>query len=422
MFRILHLYKESFRSLQPTIWILSLATCINRSGSMVVLFTSLYLTNELHFSITNAGICMSFYGVGSILGAFTGGWLADRRTVSSVMIFSLFSSGCILLFITIAKTPVAISAIIFSYSFVADLFRPCVSKATAAYSTSKNRARSISLTRLASNIGFSIGPVMGSLLVILIGYKWLYVIDAFTSFSAATLLFICLPKTQTHVGEKTEPVKVFSVYQDKRYLFFLGLVMLYGICFFQLFSSVPQYLNKECHYEMSTMGLLLGLNGLLVVLLEMPLVTTLEKKKKNSFKYVTIGSWLVPLAFFMLKVGGGAFIWSFLYLVTITVSEIYCLPFMMNYVLSRPVKKRQGQYSALYSISYGVANMIAPLLGLGIAGNYGFGTMFNFFILLGLVTTIGFIFLYRKVIPSTQQNDMVGVKENVELVTVKVKS
>ena len=86
---------------------------------MVLLFTSLYLTNELHFEIAQAGICMSFYGVGSVLGAYTGGWLTDRTNTTGIMIFSLLSSSLILLLILIAKTPYTIASVIFLYSFTA---------------------------------------------------------------------------------------------------------------------------------------------------------------------------------------------------------------------------------------------------------------------------------------------------------------
>jgi ABC-type antimicrobial peptide transport system permease subunit len=53
-------------------------------------------------------------------------------------------------------------------------------------------------------------------------------------------------------------------------------------------------------------------------------------------------------------------------------AEIFAMPFMMNYAISRPLKERQGQYSALYSMSFGIANITAPILGLGIADKYGF--------------------------------------------------
>jgi MFS family permease len=78
------------------------------------------------------------------------------------------------------------------------------------------------------------------------------------------------------------------------------------------------------------------------------------------------------------------------YTFVITMSEIYAMPFMMNISLSRPDKSRQGQYAALYSIAYGLANIAAPLLGLGIAARYGFDTMFWVLIVVSTFLAFGF--------------------------------
>ena len=397
MYRILNLYKESFSNLRPTVWMLAFVTFINRSGSMVLLFTSLYLTNELHFTIAEAGICMSFYGVGSVLGAYTGGWLTDRRDTTHVMIVSLLSSGLILLFFLSAQTPSAVSGIILLYSFAADMFRPAIGKAIAIYSAPENRTRSFSLIRLAVNLGFSVGPALGGILAAYVGYKWLYIIDAGTSFGAGVILIFFLPKAKDgHTKkEKTIVPAASSAYRDRKYLFFILMVAFYGICFFQLMASIPQYFNKECHYNEDMIGVLMGVNGLLVVLIEMPLITILEKKQRNIFHYIIIGSFCVPIAFLILNFGGGLFITSLMYILVITLSEIFCMPFMMNHSLSRPVKERQGQYSALYSISFGVSNIIAPVLGLGIADRFGFDYMFYLFVFLGLLTMGGFMYLKR---------------------------
>ncbi len=377
---------------------LSLVTFINRSGSMVLLFTSLYLTNELHFTIAEAGICMSFYGIGSVLGAYTGGWLTDKSDITRIMIFSLISSGCILLFILVATTPVAVSSIIFLYSFAADMFRPAIGKAMAAYSSPENRTRSVSLMRLAINLGFSVGPAMGGLLAIAVGYKWLFIIDAATSFTAGAILFFFLPKTQSDQVKKDKVVvsSASSAYKDREYLFFILMGTIYGTCFFQLIASVPQYFNKECHYSEDTIGWLMGLNGFFVVLLEMPLVTALEKKQKNIFRYIIMGAFCASFSFLILQLGNGMFIWSLVFILVITMSEILCMPFMMYYSLSKPINERQGQYSALYSISYGIANIIAPIVGLGIADRFGFDVMFYFFVLVGLIAVGGFVYLKKK--------------------------
>ncbi len=398
MNKILSLYKESFSNIQRNIWVLSIAMFINRSGSMVLLFTSLYLTKDLHFTIAEAGLALSFYGIGSVLGSYAGGWLTDRYHFYNIMFYSLILSGLILLLLLVAYTPFQISSVIFVYAFASDIFRPANSKAIAAYSTPENRTRSVSLVRLAVNLGFSVGPAVGGFVALYLGYKLLFIIDAFTSIAAAGLLYLYLPKKdlqQTKVSSAEIKNSSPSAYKDVPYLIFILLVAVYGICFFQLFASVPQYFDKVCHYSEDTIGLLLGLNGLLVVLIEMPLVTHLEKERK-LFKYIIIGVLCLPVSFAILKFGEGMILPAIVYTVIITLSEIYAMPFMMNYSLSRPAKERQGQYSALYSIAYGISNIVAPVLGLGIANTYGFNSMFYLMITLSLLTAIGFIWLSNK--------------------------
>ena len=398
MQRIFSLYKEAFSSLQPNIWILSIAMFINRSGAMVLLFTSLYLTNDLHFSIAQAGVTMGFFGIGSVLGAYAGGWLTDRKNFFDIMVLSLLASGLILPLMLFATTQVEIAAIIFAYAFASDMFRPANSAAIAEYSTPGNRTRSVSLVRLAINLGFSVGPAIGGFVAMHLGYKWLFVIDASSSFTAAAMLFMFFPKhkrVRSHQPGSALLDSSTSAYRDYYYLFFIFLVSVFGLCFFQLFASIPQYFNKVCRYNEGTIGLLLALNGLMVVIFEMPLVTWLGKKN-DLFSYIIAGTICIPVAFLILLFGNGLIIMAVIYTVILTFAEIFAMPFMMNYTLSRPPKERQGQYSALYSISYGIANIAAPSLGLWIAGRYGFNSMFYFFILISLLAALGFRWLKNK--------------------------
>jgi len=390
--RLFQSYTASFANLQRNIWVLSIAMFINRSGALVLLFGSLYFTKDLHLSFGTAGLIMSFYGIGSVLGSYAGGWLADRRDHFSIMVFSLVFSGAILLLLIPAKDPFIIGVIIFVYAFVSDIFRPANSKAITLYSTPENRTRSVSLVRLAINLGFSVGPAAGGFLAMHFGYHLLFVMDACTSFGAALLLVKYLPRQSKEEKSaiKTQVrLKESSAYKDLPYMFFIALIALYGTCFFQLFASVPQYFSKICLYTDDMIGLLLGLNGLLVVLIEMPLVAALEGNKK-TFPYIIWGTICLPVAFGILLFGKGLVVWSLLYTLIITLSEILAMPFMMNIALSRPAKERQGQYSALYAISYGISNIVAPLLGLYIADLYGFDVMFVIFIMLSISVAIGF--------------------------------
>ncbi|MBL7925019.1 MAG: MFS transporter [Bacteroidia bacterium] len=395
MLGLLQLYRKSFSNLQKNIWILAVAMFINRSGSMVLLFTSLYMTRELHFSIGQAGVVMSFYGIGSVLGSYAGGWLTDRKNYFDVMVASLLLSGLVLFSLLFVKTLYGIAAVIFIYALTADAFRPANSKAIAVYSDALNRTRSVSLVRLAVNLGFTVGPAVGGFIALYLGYKWLFVIDALTTFGAAGLLYFYLPRqTLTHTPQASKVLanSSTSAYRDLRYLCFIFLVALYGTCFFQIFASVPQYFSKVCHYNEDVIGLLLALNGFMVVLVEMPMILKLEGSKR-IFPFIIAGTACLPVCFALLYFGGEQMAWAILYTIIITLSEVLAMPFMMNYSLSRPVKERQGQYAALYSIAFGIANIAAPVAGLGIANLWGFDKMFLVLIGMSLLTMAGFFWL-----------------------------
>ena len=51
---------------------------VNRSGTMVLPFMTLYLTESRGFSISDAGLVMALWGAGSICGGFIGGKLTDK--------------------------------------------------------------------------------------------------------------------------------------------------------------------------------------------------------------------------------------------------------------------------------------------------------------------------------------------------------
>ena len=280
-----------------------------------------------------------------------------------------------------ASSPFSVTCIIFGYAFSADIFRPANSKAIAVYSTPENRTRSVSLVRLAINLGFSVGPAMGGFVAMYLGYKWLFVIDACTGFLAAAMLYFYLPR-EAETSQQTEassnkPEKSNSAYRDVRYLIFILMVAVYGISFFQLFASVPQYFSRVCKYSEDTIGLLMALNGILVVLIEMPFVAALEKSKKQ-FRFIIAGTLCIPVAMLCLQIGNTWMLWSAGYIVVVTLSEILAMPFLMSHALSSSPVERQGQYAALYAMAFGMANIFAPLVGLGLADNFGFTITFNF--------------------------------------------
>lgn len=82
-------YINTFRGLSKEVWWLALITLINRAGTMVIPFLSLYLTKSLDFTLSDVGWIMSFFGLGSVVGSWIGGKLTDKIGYYKVMFFSL---------------------------------------------------------------------------------------------------------------------------------------------------------------------------------------------------------------------------------------------------------------------------------------------------------------------------------------------
>ncbi len=371
---------------------------------MVIAFMSLYLTKELHFTMARAGLVMGAYGLGSIIGSYVGGWITDRKNVHSILVVSLALSGMILLPLLFITDFYLITALIFVYSLVADSFRPANNVAIARFSNDTTRTRSFSLMRLAINLGFGIGPAIGGIAAVTIGFKWIFLIDSVSSILAAIVIGTYLPKKELDVVRKTETDEKktsASVFADRMFLAFLALVVVYGTCLFQLFASVPLYFSRTFHYSEDVIGYLLALNGLIVVVLEMPIIYNLESRK-NVYRFISVGCIAMVLAYLMLWAGNPSLWLSVLYTLFITLAEILAMPFMMNFVFAKAPASKQGQYSAMYAVAYGVAHIAAPSLGLKLAEQAGFGVLYLVAAAISLSLAGAFWFLFKKVNPAIQ--------------------
>src|SRR5262252_2203984 len=86
------------------VWILSLATLVNKAGTMVLAFLVLYLTRSLRFSDAAAANVLLLYGAAGLVAALVAGLLCDRWGPIRIMRASMFLSGLTLLAFPLART------------------------------------------------------------------------------------------------------------------------------------------------------------------------------------------------------------------------------------------------------------------------------------------------------------------------------
>ena len=405
-----NLYINSFRGLSRNIWLLSAVTFINRSGSMVFLFLTVYMTTQLDFTLIETGYVMSCAGVGSLAGAYVGGVLTDKIGYYRVMFWSLILVGCMFFVLMFIKTLIPLCIFMLVANFIGDTFRPANFVAISAYSTDENRTRSISLIRLFINLGFTAGPAIGGIIAAYYGYKWLFVVDGVTCIVAAFLFISFLenkePKDDEIETEEAidiegvldQPIrtkKLFdSPFQDQRYLFFLGCVFLTALVFMQLIYTLPVFLKQEMFYNEDQIGYLMALNGFVIALLEMPIIFFFEKKYNNVL-LAALGALLIGMAFFVFipfKEVAGIAIISMLF---ITVGEIFNFPFANDYALQKTNAKNRGKFMGLYTMTFSGATIISPTVGLSIAENYGYEYLWYLAGIISVFSAAGF-FMLRK--------------------------
>lgn len=392
--KTISLYKSAYGGIPRKVWLLATVLLINRAGAMVIPFLTLYLTTQLHFSLEQAGIVMTVYGVGSILGALVGGKLSDSIGFHPVQFWSLVLHGLMFVVLGQMHTFVQFAGAVFVLGLVGDAFRPANFAAVAHYSDAGSRLRSYSLLRLASNLGWAVGPAVGGMLAY-VSYELLFFADATSCLVAALLLklFLRPGKTAESIVHKApETGNATSAYRDKLYLFFILLVTFNAVCLFQMFNIVPVYLKTVVHMPENLIGLAISFNGVIIALVEMILVFKLENRRANEY-YICIGAVFMGLAYIVFNFFPPVAAVAFIHIILFSIAEMLTLPFMNNIWIHRAQAHNRGQYAALYTVAFSAATILAPTLGAFGVENFGYGKWWYAVGGISALTFIGFYWL-----------------------------
>jgi predicted MFS family arabinose efflux permease len=373
----IHLYKNAYNGLTRHVWLLSAVMLINRSGTMVLPFMTLYCTKQMHFTMPMAGVVMALYGLGSMAGAFIGGWLSDKIGFYRMQLAALFGGGSLFMLLGQMPSFVTICICTFLLSLVNESFRPANASAIAHYSKAENRTRSFALIRLATNIGWGVGSALGGFLAS-VSYHWLFWVDGATNIFAGILLLLLLPPA------KGKP-KVY-----------IGFKVLFAICFFQLFTTVPLYFNEHLHLSEFWIGVVMSLNGVIIALFEMVIVYKLEGKH-HYLRLITYGTVLVACSYFALNLPlASGLLVALLSTLLVTVGEMVAMPFMNSYYIARSNESNRGQYAALYTMAWSAAQAIGSSTGTLLAYRLGFANLWWAVGCICMVTALGYYAMLKK--------------------------
>jgi predicted MFS family arabinose efflux permease len=396
-------YLDNFKGFPKEIWILTLITFINRAGTMVIPFLSKYMKENLHFTYSQIGWVMVFFGIGSIIGTWLSGKLSDKIGFYKVMVFSLFASGIVFILLQYATTFEELCIGILVLTSIADMFRPAMLVCLKTFTEKEDRARAYSLTRAAINLGFLFGPVLGGLIIMQLGYEYIFYVDGVTCILAIIVFMFFVKEKKIPVKQHNhdKPRVKVSVMKDKPFMLHLLICLITGILFFQIFTTLPLYHKERFDMTEFDSGLLLSLNGLLILLFELPIVNYVNRKKINNHKVISLGLLLMATSFLLLLLPFEAVLIPMMFFMTCGVMLTF--PFANSFAMDRS-HRQEGKYMAAFTMSYSFAHILSAKTGMEIIQNFDYESNWLFMTGLGVAGTV-LVFLLSKMVDKEELKD-----------------
>jgi len=370
---IVGLYRRAYAGLPREAWFLFAINLVNSSGAMVIFFLSLYLTRRLGFTPARAGQALSLYGLGSLAGAYLGGWFSDRAGSTSVQKWSLTISGVFLIALGQVRSAAGILPLLFIFSVAAGALYPANAASMARVCPPDLQVKGFALNRLANNLGATIGPAVGGLLA-LRDYRLLFWADGLTCIAAAALFLVIWKKPEDQLRgaearkKASQPDRVRTPWRDVPFLTLMLLVIAWGAVFVQIFATFPLYMREIYGLAEDQIGRLLAVNTILIVILEMAIMEKIRKRSPTGM--INLSFILLGLGFGLMPLGRG-FLYGALTVAVWTFGEILSMPLLSALIAGRAGPDTRGRYMGIFSFAFSLAFIVGPAAGSTVYGHLG---------------------------------------------------
>lgn len=361
------------RGLPPQVQLLVGGSLVNRLGSFIVPYLSLVLVREFGLSAERAALLVAAYGGGSLVSILCGGMLTDTLGRRRTLLLSLFGSGAFALGMALAPSLGVFVPLLTGFAFVADLYRPASSAMLADHLPSSQRAIGYAALRVAVNLGFAVGMGLGGVLV---DWSWraMFAADAVTTLAFGAVVHKWIHESRP--GTPAEPSEAHagapsmhtSPWRDVVFLQTSFASLAFAMMIFADFTVFPLTATLSAGYPASVFGLLVGLNGLLIMLFEVPLTAWLARFRR--LRVAAVGALVAGLG---VGLTGLVLHWAWFLVAVVlwTLGEILTVPQQSAFVSDWAPPRQRGRYLSFYSATWSLAIAVNPLVCLPLHARLG---------------------------------------------------
>ena len=385
---MLRVLLANLQALPRAAWILFAGTFINRFGTFVMPFLAIYMTRS-GFTAAQAGLAVSAYVGGHIIASMLGGHLADTFGRRNTIALSMFASTVTMLALSQARTLPWIIALAFLVGLAAELYRPAAAALLGDLVPPERRIAAFGMYRFAINLGFAAGPATAGFLADR-SFFYVFAGDAATSLVYGLVALLFLPHGLRSQQSDERPAEGLRVaLRDRAFLYFLAATLCLTFIDFQLHSTIPLHI-ASLNFSPSTYGMLLSINGLLIVLFELALTAWTQNKPARplialGYALNGIGIALMGFATSTPALVATVVVW--------TLGEMLHAPVAGAYVSALAPERYRGRYMGLWHSTFSVGMLLGPLIGTWI---YGRDPAALWWTLLGLAAVSALLSLARR--------------------------
>lgn len=369
-------------------------------GSLLFPFFALYITRRFNVGMTEVGGLFAIWSAASFIGGFPGGALTDRLGRKGMIVFSLVATSISSLALGFVNT----IGLFFIAGFISGIFTeigsPAYQAIVADILPEEKRAQGYSIIRVAFNLAVVFGPVIGGFIAQR-SYLALFIADALISLIAAGVVFFAIAETRPEVQPGSKPETTaesfggyLRVLRDAPFMIFVTISTLAWLVYMNMNTTLGVYLRNVHSIPESGYGWILSLNAAMVVLFQFPITRRLEKRP--PMRMMAAGAALLALGFAMYGFFS-AYIMFLTAMAVITIGEMIMIPVSNALVAQFAPQEMRGRYSFMYGISWGISFAAGPVLAGLILDNLNPNWLWYACGLLGMVATLGFFALDRRV-------------------------
>ncbi|MFF9205969.1 MDR family MFS transporter [Streptomyces sp. NPDC014986] len=387
--------RESVSGLPPAFWWLWTSTLVNRLGAFVATFMALYLTLDRGYSATYAGLVAALHGLGGVISSLVAGVMTDRLGRRPTLLAAQVATAVSVAALGFVRDPAAIAAVAFLVGMASNASRPAVQAMMADIVRPEDRIRAFSLNYWAVNLGFAVSSMAAGFIA---EYSYLagFLIEALMTMVCAVVVFVKLPESKpvrsAEAAAREESVGLGTVLRDGRFMGVVTLSFLIALIFQQAFVGLPIAMGAA-GFTPADYGLAIAVNGFLIVVLQIPVTRFIEHRDPRRLLVISslLAGYGLGLTAFAGSVGAFALtvcVW--------TLAEIVNAPTQTGLVVRLSPVHGRGRYQGMYTMSWAVAALVAPLMAGFVIDRFGAEWLWGTCAALGTIAGLGYGLLMRR--------------------------